>query len=328
MTQHDDEIIEDYEVESSSPPAQASGGPPGPQQGRPTPAELGAAAASRGKITHGQAKMIWIICIAVCLLGGGAVAVHYFFLSDNGGGGGAAANRPPVNRGPTKNASPRRELTEHEKNVNAYIKDVIDRRNALKSSKGWDFFWCRKLRFDAAWNDARALKTAENAAARDNAWLEAIKAYLNVKYAADIFRHANAPVNFEVPEDLSISTGKEWTKEVEQFSDEHLKVAELAQTHAAAILLSDFIDDINLFQSSAIKSDLSCWAVWDKRKGEFAVEFERFEKGRGDPPMFDAADLEFVKGPNYGPKEPMEWEKVAEELKNRKLVTDKSPSGE
>jgi hypothetical protein len=75
--------------------------------------------------------------------------------------------------------------------------------------------------------------------------------------------------------------------------------------HAAAILLSDYIDDINQFQTSAIKYDLGCSKIWDERKADFAVEYEKYEKGRGNPPVFDAADLEFAKGPHYGPGEPM-----------------------
>jgi hypothetical protein len=67
--------------------------------------------------------------------------------------------------------------------------------------------------------------------------------------------------------------------------------------------------------------------IWDERKADFAVEFERYEKGRAVPPMFDPADVEFAKGPNYKPDEPMMWEKVYEELKNGKPASNAPEEG-
>lgn len=311
--EHDDEIIEDYEVESSGPP-EAAGGPVAPQ-GKPSAAEAGAAAAAKGKITHGQAKMIWIICIAVCVLGGAAVGVHYFFIAEKGGAGNGTQ---AANRAPAKAKQPPKELTEHEKNVNEYIVEVRTTVQDMRSSKAWAFFFARKMYFDYAMEQAREAKAGDDIPAREKAWLEVIKTYLDTMYAMDLLKFVNAPKTFVMPEGMDLPTGKGLHEGVTAFTEEMLKNPELRRMHAAALLVDDHRDDLVAFQRGPRSTDQICNAIWETRRQDFEGHYTRWQKGQAVPPEFEAADLEFVKGPDYKDGEQTEFEKAYDDIQKRK----------
>ena len=298
---HDDEIIEDYEEEAP----QAAGGPVQPQAGRSAASEAGAAAAAKGKISHKQARMIWAVCIAVCVLGAGAVGVHYFFFGASGGTGAANTPRQPANQP----KMPKKQLSEHEVNVQAYWGHVrTETMNIKRGSKAWDFFRVAQLRFESATRAAQAAKGGEDQAALDEAWLVAIKAYLHARYARELLRHVMKPKDLELPEDFHLP-GEGELELLKDFSDELLTNRALARMHAAALLLDQYSGRINRFRADVINFDATCNRVWELRKADYAAEDGRLMRALEIPPQFEPADLEFTRSKDY------ELDEVTEEQK-------------
>lgn len=320
-----DDIVEDYEVEApgrETGPVRriesAQGGEvprpqPEPSKGPSAASLAGAAAAKKGKISHAQAKMIWIVCIAICVLGLGAVAGHYFLIKLPAEKEAAKVqpvkNRPPVRQSRTA------EPTEEDLRLRSYTLAVSGFTRELNRSKGWDFFRVAQVRFIEARKKALAEKAKETPTQPelDDAWLEAIRAFQNVNYAMTLFLHLNRPVNTELPSDFMLPSIKD-KSEVAKLPAEFMSNPEIQRWQAASELVDGYSSDIKSFRTDSLRYDMTCQRVYMERKADFAAETERLNKAQAEPPEFDPADLEFVKGPPYGPEDEMQWEKVSQEL--------------
>jgi hypothetical protein len=306
----DDDIVEDYEeVSSDSARRVASGGPvQRPAGGRPATSAVPAlpqdedelAAAQKGKISKSSAKLIWIICIAVTVLGVGAVLVDIFFdpLGRKGPGGGGAT--VPANNGPAPRANRKEEnLSPEQKLQREFLTDVINKMKALDAGKAWDFYWLSYLEFDDAYGKAATLKKEGTAKAEelDEAWALAIKHYYKAKYAAELFRYRYDKDNIS-KEYMPISLDGDDVSFVEeaQLKDDRVRTYQAAYSKIEAKSVS-----INLFKTDILKSELTAQKVheskeWaDKHFGQYKA---LWEAAAGEQ-KFAQEDLDFVNGPDY-----------------------------
>lgn len=294
--------------EASAPAADA--GEDGTAQ---TPEEAAADAAMKGKITRSQAKLIWIICIAICVIGPAAVAVHYFFFSDPGVApppvNNTPRNRPGLN--PTGNQPVK---TEHEKNGEIFIRKVSGWMALMDRGKTWDFFLVRMSKFQVARDKAMSAKK-ENLSTEDQEklWVEAIKAYYEVRYAANVvklmYRHESV-IDF-----LGVDNIDDF-KQVLLLEDSQMKDENLQKYQAALTKVQRRTADINKFQTDILKYELlpSRMFTDDKWKPSWAAEKAKYDASNPDAPDPTIApeDLEFCKGPDYKEGEKSEYDKWIE----------------
>lgn len=335
---HDDDIVEDYEVlPPSGPPAQ--GGPtkpPGEGDKSAPDAKLAGeqvtAQLKKGKISSGQARLIWIICIGVCVLGAAAVAVDYFVL--RGGPGGSKGNTPanhvagnaPVRRPPKDE----RELTPHEKNTAKFINEAKMYYNNMGRTKAWDQFELSQLRFQAAWKVARKIRGSDDPTGLDDAWLETIKEYHNAYYWLEVVKFVNRPKSTELPTDFETMDAGDYDNAFKNLTDEQLLDAEI-QRYQAALSRSDRSTSgesgLKEFRSGPLKDDVTCGKVWEKRAADYTVERERLNKARQNPPVIDPADIEFASGPDYGPQDDTPGRKFRREQDQKNREEQKAAEG-
>lgn len=283
------------------PADEASGGAPEPG----TPEELAAAHASRGKISAGQAKLIWIICIAVCVLGIGAVAVHYFFIRDPNAGI-AQANNQKSNRTGVLPPSNKPQKTEHEKNADAFVAAVSGWVAKMDRGRAWDFFLVGQFRFGRAVEKARDLKKKDAPVAeQEQAWAEAIKAWYEARYRINVFILVNRD---ESVRDF-LTADMNDRASVLGLRDADYKDVKLQMYHAAQFKLGRYTDDIKKFQTDVIKNNIMVGNMFtsDKWKPFWADAKKKWDDSNPDAevPWIDPADLEYCKGPDF-----MEGEKT------------------
>jgi hypothetical protein len=336
----DDDIIEDYEEISDADGgarrvASASGGPvqkpDSHQQNRPVrpsdhvrPATTAVPAVGeegeefgppKGKITKKSARNIWIICIAICVLGIGLVLADMIFdVFGRGRGAGPAPNtanntasRQPGGGGTT------RELTPREKLEREFKTDVINQMKEIQgSSKAWDFYWTAVQEFEHAYDIAKELKSKDGSTPEDRkaAWAEAIKFYYKAKYAGELFR-------YRYDEDrISMDYLPFPIEELEGVPDEELKNPRIRTYQAADLAISTKATNVNRFQTDVIKYELEAGQVHQSEEWEANVFGEwkaKLDAARQNQPVFDEADLEFVNGPDYEPGEEKMYEKFLKE---------------
>jgi hypothetical protein len=321
----DDDIIEDYEEISTDSPVRrvesAQGGPVRrPSAGvRPSTTAMPALGDEqglppKGKITRKSARNIWIVCIAITVLGLGAVIADVAFDAFGRGKGGVQ----PVDNGQAQDnritPPPRREnLTERQKlerefrsAVNAMIRD-------MDASRAWDFYWTAVLEFDHYYEQARILKNTEGVAAEDleEGWAKSITHYYKAKYAAELFKH-----HFDkdgISKDyMPINVSSD---EVEFLSDPDLNDARVRLYQAANSKLDSRATNVNKFRTDILKYEETArrvheseeWAA--KHFGPWQAKLEEANKG-----SFDPADLEFVSGPDYKPDEKKLFEEFLESI--------------
>jgi len=261
--------------------------------------ELAAAHAGKGKITKQQAKLIWIICIAVCVLGVGAVGVHYFFLRDPG------AAPPPVNNAPRNrpgltgtNTGPAK--SEHEQKADTFIRAVNGYDSLMGRSKAWDFFLVGQHNFGRAVE--KALKLKKDGAPKDeleSAWADAVKAWYEARYRINVFILVNRD---ESVRDFMTADLRS-RESVLALTDADYANVKLQRYHAALEKVGRNSDNIKMFQTDVIKNDIQVGNMFtsDKWKPHWAAEKKKWDDSNPDlgDPQIEAADLEYCKGPDF-----------------------------
>jgi hypothetical protein len=306
----DDDIVEDYQEVSSDSARRvpsAQGGPverpgAGSPDYEPTEAELAAAERARkGKISQKSAKRIWIICIAITVLGIGAVGIDYFLdplgrkgppVSGNGetadDGGGRRGNTPRE-----QNLTPRQKLERE------FMSAVVYKMKEMDASKAWDFYWLSYLEFDDSYGKAVNLKKKEGVAQEelDEGWALAIKHYYKARYASELFRNHfdqdRVSMDF-----LAITLDAEG---VEPLTDDQLKSPKVRTYWAAYLKIDNKSTSVNLFKTDVLRYDMGATKVhespeWaEKHFGKYKALWEGATGDAG----FAQEDLDFINGPDY-----------------------------
>lgn len=278
-----------------------------------TPEEAAADAAMKGKITRSQAKLIWIICIAICVIGPAAVGVHYVFFRDEGVApppvNNTPRNRPGLN--PTGNQPV---LTEHEKNGKAFVGKVAGWMALMDRGRTWDFFLVRQSRFQVAQSKALDAKKANlSTEEQEKLWVEAIKAWYEVRYAVNVvrlmYRHESM-IDFLGVDDINDF------KQVLLLEDSQMKDENLQKYQAALTKVQKFTRDIQQFQTNILKYELlpSRMFTDEKWKPSWAAEKAKMDASNPEAPdpKIEPEDLEFCQGPDYKEGEKSEYDKLIE----------------
>lgn len=301
-------------------PALKNKGQPGPDGGEPaepgTPEELAASHAGKGQISRSQAKLIWIICIAICIVGGAAVGTHYFFFRDTGGGV-AAGNTPRTNRPGLLPGNTKPEKSDHEKSGEVFVRKVGGWMNLMDRGKPWDFFLVRQSRFQVAQSKALdAKKAGLSTEEQEKLWVEAIKAWYEVRYAVNIVRlvyRDDSLIDFLGVDDINDF------KQVLALTGAQMRDEKLQRYQAALTKVQKFTRDIQQFQTNILKYELvpSRIFVDDKFKPLWKAERDKYENSNPDleEPVIEPDDLAFVKGPDYAEGEKSLYDKMIAEGK-------------
>jgi hypothetical protein len=310
----DDDIVEDYQEVSTDSARRVQSAQGGPVQ---RPAGRADAAGQRGdmpgdmpeeetyqkgKITKSSAKLIWIICIAITVLGVAAVLVDMLWdplgrksvaggstnASSNDGGGGGRRNSPP-----------REDLSPEQKLQREFLSAVIARMKEMDASKAWDFYWVSYLEFDDAYDKAATLKKKEGVdpVELEEAWAIAIKHYYKARYAGELFKY-RFDEDYISKEYMPISlSGDEVT-----FLDAETLRDNKARTYQAAYSKIDAKStSINLFKTDILKSELTAQKVYesqewsDKHFGHYKTLWDAATGER----KFPQEDVDFVNQPDY-----------------------------
>jgi hypothetical protein len=325
----DDEVVEDYEVldEQPSRPAGKSGGgkpalPKQPSAGgrkpsapvRPgsrsqpkvQPDENGDAAEgageppvydpNKGKISSRASLQIWIVCIAITVLGLGAVAVDAIFdpMGRRNSGLSNTANNKPKNVGKTTNVQPKNPT---EEKALAFKGQVELERTRVRQKKVFKYF-------DGAYNKFREVRTnaydvkagGAGKAERDKAWAEAIREYYNVSYALRLLDYTykkNADEDF-MPvgrlDDMEELTGLVKSNAAALQKEGNIRY------QAAYTIIGVYSADIKEFRI-LISKDVEVNNVFSDEKmiPLFKEAKVKCEKAQQMEPEFDPADIEAVK---------------------------------
>ncbi|MCB9894688.1 MAG: hypothetical protein H6839_09575 [Planctomycetes bacterium] len=317
----DDDVIEDYEeVQSESAVRRVNSGQGGPVKRPPTggaarpqtsamPAlddEGRPMGPSKGKITQKQAKLIWIICIVIVVLGLGAVGTDYVLNKNKGGGGNTVDPNVPANNRRT-GLPPEHVQSPREKLESEFVTAVVGKMGQMDGSKAWDFYWTSVLEFDASYEKAKALKSEATTPSEEleAAWADTIKHYYKAKYAADLFRfHFGESkvdffaINIRSKDDLSM------------LNDDELKNDAIRTFQAASSKIDAKSTNVNKFKTDILKYDLTAQKVhesqeWaDKVFGEYKNKWE-LETSKKE---FAQEDIDFVDGPDYTTGQEKMWE--------------------
>lgn len=319
----DDDIVEDYEEVSSGQNQarrveSAQGGPvqrPGDRPVRPSDkvrpgtssmpalADRGGASGdsnqpgyddgqnpmAKGKVSAKQAKLIWIICIAICILGPAAVAVHYFFIRK--------APEPSQNTGTARaNTTPKpKELTPRQILEQKYVLACAEKRKEIQLSRAYDLLL-------VAWRDAREARKAAMDTSEDKAlFLKAYETHFRAATMEKLLQHT-----FKVDTSRLTLGANELgaPSEMEWYKDEDLQDPEQILAQGYALAVANIAKQINEnkinIQSKAIAS-----AMWnDENYGpqlkKWQAEVIEAEKNG----VFRQEDLDYVNRPPRGPDEP------------------------
>jgi hypothetical protein len=246
--------------------------------------------AGKGKISHKTAKMIWVVCIAICVVAVAAVVVDMTLdplkrrtAVDNG----AESSNLPVF--PQKRDRPA--LTEKQKLAREFAVGTNEKKKNMEGSRAYDFV-------RVAIKKAR--QTSE-AAGKDRGneelWKEAWLAYYGGRYALELFRESWKFDGAKVPMVSSLDD----MDSLEQLEEEELKSSE-AQSHLAASLLYDGMDS----ELRAIERNMDPVAKASKVKADnddVKLARKKWEAAR-DKREFDQADKDDVNRPPRGADEP------------------------
>jgi hypothetical protein len=324
----DDDIVEDYEVldEQPSRPAAKSGGgkpvlrkqtsvggkrpsapvrpgsqsravvpPPEPDPTDEVLEEPPAYDPNKGKISSRASMQIWIVCIAITVLGLGAVAVDAIF--DPLGRRNNAisnANNKPKNTNKAASNAPKDPVAERAETFKRTVDMDMQR---VRNSKAYKAYQAAYYKFREARSNAIGARADEKAsrADRQKAWAEVYREYYTVKYWSILFISAykeGADSGFEPcslkDEEARIRLSKEKGNDI--LKPENIKY------QAASTLIDAWSSDINSFWSDK-KNDLDISDVFteEKLKPVFKAAKDRFEKATSEPPVFDQADLDSIK---------------------------------
>ncbi|MCG3182375.1 MAG: hypothetical protein ICCCNLDF_00437 [Planctomycetes bacterium] len=325
----DDDIVEDYEEVSSGSARRVSSGQGGPVKrpssgARPSttampalpPEETQQDQAGKGKISHKSAKMIWIICIAITVLGLAAVIADVAFDAFGRRAGGNTtpvnADNPRTNRTglpPKDNKSPREQAEDDFQGA------VVTMMKQMESSKAWDLYWVSFLEFDSAYDKAIEMKKAGAPGEElDAAWAETIRCWYKTRYASELFKH-----HFDRNQ-VSLDFFPINIQDRAQYSDlstEQLQSADIRAYQAAHAKIDTKSAKVNKFQTDVLKYDLTASKVyqdpaWEEKSfGEYKNKWKAASVPSGK--QFDQADLDFVNGPDYKEGEEKRWEAFLKE---------------
>jgi hypothetical protein len=318
----DDDIVEDYEEVSSGQNQarrveSAQGGPvqrPGDRPVRPSdkvrpgtssmPAlgdkggqssdpnqgyDDGQNPMAKGKVSAKQAKLIWIICIAICILGPAAVAVHYFFIRK--------APEVPQNTGTARaNTTPKpKELSPRQILEQRYVLACVEKRKEIQLSRAYDLLL-------VAWRDARNARKAAMDTSEDKAlWMKAYEMHFRAATMEKLLEHTFKPDTSR----LTLGTNELGTpSEMEWYKDEDLTDPAQILAQAYQLAVSNIAKQINenkvMIQSKAIAG-----AMWnDETYGPQLKKWQADMIEAGEKGIFSQEDLDYVNRPPRGPDEP------------------------
>jgi hypothetical protein len=190
---HDDDIIDDYEevkpdkgtrrIESGHGGQVPPPGNGGPDQNGERP---------KGKISKSQAKLIWIICIAVTVLGLGAVGID-LFLDPLERRKHQQAQVPQQPQPQPKRKKRQPELTEHQLLARTFAVRANEFRTSAMDSAAHEEAW------EALQAARRALSAAQEDRADTALWAEAWRTYYRAAYAVELFGHVHPYDDRDVP---------------------------------------------------------------------------------------------------------------------------------
>jgi hypothetical protein len=310
---YDDDIVEDYqEVSTDSGLRRVQSGQGGPVQrpdGRPAvPQDRGDSPEEekyqKGKISQKSAKLIWIVCIAITVLGIAAVLVDHFIdplgrktvITE-------AANGVGNNAGGGRNNPPRDNLSPEQKLQREFLNAVIYKMKEMDASKAWDFYWVSYLEFDDAYDKAAKLKAKEGVdpVELEEAWAIAIKHYYKARYAGELFKY-RFDEDYISKEYMPISLSGD---DVTFLDPETLRNNKARTFQAAYSKIDAKSTSINLFKTDILKSELTAQKVYestewsDKHFGQYKSLWEAATGER----KFAQQDVDFVNQPDYKPGE-------------------------
>lgn len=322
----DDDIVEDYEEVSTDSPARrvnsAQGGPvKRPASGaRPSTTAMAALppddeqsveVGGKGKISHKSAKLIWIICIAITVLGVGAfVADVAFDLFGRRKGANTTAVNTDTPRSNRTGLPPREARSPRQQAEDDFQGAVVTMMKQMEDSRAWDLYWLSFLEFDAAYDKAIELKKADSTGEElEAAWAETIRCYYKTRYASELFKHRYD--RNEISLDffpINISDRGQYA----DLTTEQLQSADIRTYQAAHAKIDTKSAKVNKFQTDVLKYDLTASNVaqnseWEAKVfGEYKNKWKAASVASGK--QFDPDDLEFVNGPDYKAGEKKRWE--------------------
>jgi hypothetical protein len=281
-TDHDDEILDDYEEL----PDEAHGGPVDKPSGRPSE-RMGPP--SKGKISAQSAKRIWFLCIGISVLAIAAVVVDYVW---------DPLGRRPVVDNPGQANTPlppprkdKREPSEHEKLATAFMFGTNEKHKKMRESRAYDIV-------RLAINETRKAGDAAVAdAGNGDLWLEAWLKYYDARYKLELFRFRWPHENATTP----LVGALDDRQAMLDLTDDELK-SEQGQSYLASKLhydkmygeLSDFENKWSaLAKASSVKND----------NEEVKAARAKFEAAR-DNAEFTDEDKEKANQEPRGPDEP------------------------
>lgn len=262
-----------------------SGPPSDPNQGY----DDGQNPMAKGKVSAKQAKLIWIICIAICILGPAAVAVHYFFIRK--------APEVPQNTGTARaNTTPKpKELSPRQILEQRYVLACAEKRKEVQMSRAYDLLL-------VAWRDAREARKAAMESGEDKAlFMKAYEMHFRVATIEKLMRHTFKPDPDKIvlgPNELGSPSDMEWYK------DEDLQDPAQILAQGFELAVANIAKQINenkvMIQSKAIAG-----AMWnDETYGPQLKKWQSDMIEAGEKGIFRQEDLDYVSRPPRGPDEP------------------------
>lgn len=251
---------------------------------------------NKGKISAKSAKQIWIICIAITVIGLGAVGADIAFDPLGRRNNPATANnQSKANNKPKVNDLPKDPVAQLAENFKRTVEMEMGR---IRQKKAFKFYEAAYNNFRGTRSmayDAMADKDA-SIASRQKAWAEVYNDFYKAQYAKNLFLYT---YRGDLPEDvtsISLNNEEERLKLAREKGDAILK-EEFVRFQAASSLVDRWSADVNEFWTGMRKSDKFVGDVFtdDRYKPVFKASKDKYEKSGGTPPEFDPADLAAIK---------------------------------
>jgi hypothetical protein len=183
----EDDIIDDYEEvkpdkDTRRIPSEASGRVPPPPNNGPRP---------KGKISQSQAKLIWIVCIAITVLGLGAVGVDLFLDPLGRRVPQPVVEQPQPPQQPR--TRPQQQLTEHQLLARQFAHKANEFRQEVVRSD------IHEATFQKIQDARDALGAAQNDRAENELWARTWREYYQAAYLFELFKHLYPFDDLDVP---------------------------------------------------------------------------------------------------------------------------------
>jgi hypothetical protein len=259
---------------SGVPAGGPAGGPAGSSDDRP-----------KGKITKKQAKLIWIVCIAITVLGLGAVIVDIAVDPLNrhvpqevgGQQGGAQQNRG-------SGVPPRRkqeDLSAHQLMAREFAQAANAFRVQAQESDIYEDSW------NTLQNALDAQRAAQEERSDEELWAEAWRQYLQAAYLVELFHHLHAYDDRDLP---LVSNLRDYAA-MEDMTEEELQSESIQSAlgfYTAHQTLRNQVDGLRrTFREIAVSNNVF---NRDEYKEELGALRERLENA-GNNGEFDEEDL-------------------------------------